>query len=155
MLITVSDRGDNKGQWAPHSLIKWLTSTTSILSLVVLISLNFLYDMVKSVFLIITKSRSDTTSQCSVIADLKCAILRWANKGLATIFTCMRGHCRRWKKDRHMAPLGHNELIRCNPLKVKQMSSNEICSMATQFQWVTTVLQIRASICSSSTMFGQ
>ena len=47
----VSDRDDNKGQWATHSLIKWLTSTASILSLVILILLNFLYDIVKSVFL--------------------------------------------------------------------------------------------------------
>ena len=40
----VSDQGDNKGQWATHSLIKWLTSTASRLSLVVLILLIFLYD---------------------------------------------------------------------------------------------------------------
>ena len=75
MLVTVSDRGD-KGQWATHSLIKWLTSTASILSLAVLIPLNFLYDTVKSVSLIATKYRSDTTSQCSVTTELKYAILQ-------------------------------------------------------------------------------
>ena len=62
----------------------------SILSWVILISLNFSYDIVKSVFLIVTKSQSDTTSQSSVTAKLKYAILQWANKDPATIFTCMR-----------------------------------------------------------------
>ena len=31
MLVTVSDRGDNKGQWTTHFLIKWLTSKASII----------------------------------------------------------------------------------------------------------------------------
>ena len=75
VLITVSDRGDNKCQWATHSLIKWLTSTAFILRLVVLIPLNFLYDKVQSVFLIVGKFESDTTSQCSVTIELKYAIL--------------------------------------------------------------------------------
>ena len=87
---TVSYWGDNIGQWATHSLIKWLTSTASILSLVLSISQNFLYDVVKSVPLIVTKSWSDKTSQWSVTAKLKYAILQWANKDPATIFTCMR-----------------------------------------------------------------
>ena len=70
MLVTVSDWGDNKGQRATHSLIKWLTFTASILSLVLLIPLNFSYDIVKIVFLIVTKSRTDKTIQCSVTAEL-------------------------------------------------------------------------------------
>ena len=61
----------------------------SILSLVILIPLNFLYDIVKSAFLIVTKSGSDTTSQCSVTAELKYAILQWVNKDPANTFTCM------------------------------------------------------------------
>ena len=89
VLITVSDRGDNKGQWATHSFIKWLTSTASVLSLVVLIPLNFLYGIVKSIFLIVRKSRNDATNQCSVTAELKYAILQWANRDPATIFTSM------------------------------------------------------------------
>ena len=68
VLVTVSDRGDNKGQWATHSLIKWLTSTTSILSWVILILLNFLCDIVKSFFFIVTKFQRDMMSQCSVTA---------------------------------------------------------------------------------------
>ena len=43
--------------------------------LLIMIPLIFLYDIVKSVFLIVTKSRSNTTSQCSVTAKLKYAIL--------------------------------------------------------------------------------
>ena len=70
MLVTVSDWGDNKGQRATHSLIKWLTFTASILSLVLLIPLNFSYDIVKIVFLIVTKSRTDKTIQCSVTSEL-------------------------------------------------------------------------------------
>ena len=70
MLVTVSDWGDNKGQRATHSLIKWLTFTASILSLVLLIPLNFSYDIVKIVFLIVTKSRNDKTIRCSVTAEL-------------------------------------------------------------------------------------
>ena len=70
MLVTASDRGDNKGQRAAHSLIKWLTFTASILYLVVLIPLNFSYDIAKIVFLIVTKSRTDTTIQCSVTTEL-------------------------------------------------------------------------------------
>ena len=70
MLVTVSDWGDNKGQRATHSLIKWLTFTASIFSLVLLIPLNFSYDVVKIVFLIVTKSRTDKTIQCSVTAEL-------------------------------------------------------------------------------------
>ena len=62
----------------------------SILSSVVLIPLNFLYDIVKSAFLIVTKSWSDITSHCSVTDKLKYAILQWANKDPATVFTCMR-----------------------------------------------------------------
>ena len=45
----------------------------------------------KNVFLIVTKSWSDTTSQCSVTTELKYAIFQWANKDPAAIFTCMRG----------------------------------------------------------------
>ena len=58
---------------------------------------------IKCVFLIVTTSRSDTTSHCSVINELKLAILQWTNKDPATIFTCM---CERhpqvsgWKYDR-------------------------------------------------------
>ena len=70
MLVTVSDWGDNKGQRATHTLIKWLTFTASIFSLVLLIPLNFSYDIVKLVFLILTKSRTDKTIQCSVTAEL-------------------------------------------------------------------------------------
>ena len=61
----------------------------SILSWVQLILLNFLYDIVKSVFLIVTKSRSDTTCQCSATTELKYAILQWANKDPVIFFTCM------------------------------------------------------------------
>ena len=86
VLVMVSDRGDNKGQWATHSLIKWLTSTASILSWVVQIPLNFYMWKVKSVFLIVTKSGSDTTNQCSVTAKLNYVILQWANKGPANYF---------------------------------------------------------------------
>ena len=70
MLVTASDRGDNKGQRAAHSLITWLTFTASILYLVVLIPLNFSYDIAKIVLLIVTKSRTDTTIQCSVTTEL-------------------------------------------------------------------------------------
>ena len=91
VLVMVSDRGYNKSQWDTQTLTKWLFSTASILSLVELISLKFLYDIVKSVFLIVTKFRSDKTSHCSVIAELKYAILQWAGKDPATIFTYIGG----------------------------------------------------------------
>ena len=87
MLFMVSDRGDNKGQWATHSLVKWLTSAAPILSWDAWIPLIFLYDIVKSVFLNVTKSRSDTTIQCSVTTELKYAILQWGNKDPVTICT--------------------------------------------------------------------
>ena len=45
---------------------------------------------VKSVFLIVTKFRSDMMSHCSVVADLKYTILQWTNKDPVTIFTCLR-----------------------------------------------------------------
>ena len=62
----------------------------SVLSWVILIPLNFLYDIAKSMFLDVTKSRSDTMNECPVTTEVKYAILQWANKGPATIFTSMR-----------------------------------------------------------------
>ena len=46
------------------------------------------HDIVKSVFLIDTKFWSDMMSHCSVVAELKYAILQWTNKDPAIIFTC-------------------------------------------------------------------
>ena len=55
---------------------------------------------IKCVFLIVT---TYTTSHCSVINELKLAILQWTNKDPATVFTCMRERYPRvpgWKDDR-------------------------------------------------------
>ena len=48
--------------------------------------------IVKSVFLTDTKFRSAMTRHCSVVTELKCAILQWTKKDSVTIFTWMCEH---------------------------------------------------------------
>ena len=67
-----------------------------ILSFVMRIQLKNLHDIIKSVFLIVTKFWSDTTSHCSVVPELRYAILRRTNKDITTIFSCMRD-CHLWQ----------------------------------------------------------
>ena len=51
------------------------------------IQLKILHDMVKSVFLIITKFGNAMISHCSVVTKLRYAIVQWTNKDPAIIFT--------------------------------------------------------------------
>ena len=60
-----------------------------ILSWGMRIQLQILHDIVKSVFLIITKFGNVMTSHCSVVTKLKYAMVQWTNMHPTNIFTCM------------------------------------------------------------------
>ena len=89
VLVTVSERSGNIGGWLMISFIEWLNSTACILILANLVQMEILYGMLKGVFLIGTKFRSDMT-RWSAVADSKYAILQRTNKESANVVTCRR-----------------------------------------------------------------
>ena len=90
VLIMVSEQGTNKPLGTTKSFTKSQNSMACILSFVVGIQRKTSHDIDKSVFVIIRKFGSDTTSPFSAVTKKKYAILQWTNKDPATIFTSMR-----------------------------------------------------------------
>ena len=86
MIVTVREQGANTGGQLYISFIKWLVSTTFILSIVTQIQTEFWYD-IKSVFFIGTKFQGYRMRSCSLVAESKYASLQRTNKESANVFS--------------------------------------------------------------------